>query len=213
MSNFPKNSLYLVSSEEYCKGKKTLDIAREAVSGWIDVFQMREKHKTKAELIALGKELKQICAEGGTIFIVNDDPRIAKEVEADGVHLGQEDSEIFTLEETRKILGKDKIIGLSTHSIEQFEIANQADLDYIAFGPIFSTKTKDYTIGTRDIAQVMQIAKKPVVFIGGITLENVDQVLREGAKNIAAIRSIVEADDVGERITNFKLRMRNHQED
>lgn len=209
MSKFPNNSLYLVSSEEYSQDKTTLAIAKEAVVGGVDVFQMREKHKTKAKLIVLGKELAKICKTNGVIFIVNDNPEIALEVDADGVHLGQEDVQNFTIEKTRELLGKDKIIGLSTHSIAQFKLANKMDLDYIAFGPIFFTKTKDYTIGIKDIANVLEIAKKPMVFIGGINLENLEFVLKEGAKNIAAIRSIVEAEDIGGRIGDFKVIMKD----
>ena len=207
MLKVKENSLYLVSSEEYSQGKKTFEIAQEAVLGGVDIFQMREKHKTYAELIELGKELASLCKENNVIFIVNDNPELAAKVDADGVHLGQEDIEVFSIEKTREILGKDKIIGLSTHSVEQFQIANESDLDYIAFGPIFSTKTKNYTIGIGDISQVMKTAKKPVVFIGGINLENIETVLKKGAKNIAVIRSIVGADDIGERIGEFKRMM------
>ncbi len=209
MSKFPDNSLYLVSSEEYSNGKTTLEIAQEAVEGGIDVLQMREKYKAYAELVKLGKELSVLCKKNGVVFIVNDNPELASEVWADGVHLGQEDLEKFSIEKTREILGKDKIIGVSTHSLKQFQIANKTDLDYIAFGPIFFTKTKDYSIGIKDIHKVMEIAKKPVVFIGGINLRNIEQVLKEGGRNVAVIRGIVEGEDIKAQIRDFKLEMRD----
>ena len=137
-----------------------------------------------------------LCQKSDVIFIVNDDPILAKQVDADGVHLGQQDIMKYSIDKTRSILGKEKLIGISTHSLEQFEKANQSDCDYLAFGPIFSTKTKDYFIGTDDIAAIMRITKKPVIFIGGINLENADSVLEKGAKNLAVIRSIVGADDI-----------------
>jgi len=206
---FPKNSLYFVSSEEYSQGKKTLEIAYEAVEGGIDILQMREKNKNEEKLIFLGKKLAELCKINRVTFIVNDNPKIAKKVDADGVHLGQEDCEIFTIEETRKLLGRDKIIGLSTHSLEQFTLANEMDLDYIAFGPIFSTKTKEYYIGLENIESVLKIAKKPVVFIGGINLENIDLLIQKGVQNIAMIRGITKAKNVKTRIKNLKLRMKS----
>lgn len=210
MPKIKDKSLYLVSSEEYCQGKTTWQIAQEAVAGGVDILQMREKHMSYEELVELGKNISVLCKKMGVIFIVNDNPELAEEVNADGVHLGQEDIQDFSVEKTREILGKNKIIGISTHSLEQFCIANEADLDYIAFGPIFSTKTKDYSIGIKDISRVMQIAKKPVVFIGGIDLENVDLVLKEGGRNIAAIRSIACAENIKHIIKNYKLKMQNH---
>lgn len=208
MSFFQNNSLYLVSSEEYYFPKTTWGIAQEAVYGGIDVLQMREKNKTYTDLLALGKKLADLCKKNGVLFIVNDNPQLAFDVGADGVHLGQEDLRKFSLLETREILGKNKIIGVSTHSVEEFELANQSDSDYIAFGPIFSTKAKDYAIGLKNVENVLQIAKKPVFFIGGIDLQNVDLLLQKGAKNFAVIRSIACAVDISGEIKAFYKKMR-----
>ena len=138
---------------------------------------------------------------------MNDDPILAKEVDADGVHLGQKDAVKYPLEEARKILDRDKIVGVSTHSIEQFTWANDEGFDYMAFGPIFKTKTKDYFLGTGDIKKVVKIAKKPTFFIGGINLSNIDDVLKEGAKNIALIRGITESQAVAKTTREFKDRI------
>ncbi|MFQ5952442.1 MAG: thiamine phosphate synthase [Candidatus Omnitrophota bacterium] len=200
-------SLYLVASQKYGLGRNVLEIAREAISGGIDVLQMREKHASREELVRLGKELASLCAEYGVIFIINDDPFLAKEVNADGVHLGQEDIKKFPVERAREILGVDKIVGISTHSAKQFKEANEGNFDYVAFGPVFSTETKDYSIGTENVQEVMKIARKPVVFIGGINLGNIDIVLKDGAKNIAAIRGIVQADDIASRVKEFKKKI------
>lgn len=188
--------LYFVTGEEYSNGRSTLDVAVCAISGGIDILQMREKNKTPEELVSLGRKLSDLCREKRVTFIVNDDPYLAKEVSASGVHLGQEDLEKYPVERARKILGKGKIIGVSTHSVDEFEWANKMECDYIAFGPVFPTKSKDYSIGTRDIKKVLEVAEKPVVFIGGINADNVSSVLDEGASNIAVIRAITQAEDI-----------------
>lgn len=200
-------SLYLVISEEYAQSKTTLKIAEDAISGGVDIIQMREKNKNKRELIDLGHSLSGLCKDNNVTFIVNDDPLIAREINADGVHLGQEDIKRYSLQETRDILGQDKIIGISTHSLEQFQEANNKDVNYIAFGPIFRTQTKDYFIGTKDIKRALEITRKPVVFIGGINLLNVDEILSLGVKNIALIRDIVQAKDVKFQAQNFKQKL------
>ncbi len=205
-------SLYLVLSEECGRKRPAIDLARLAISGGIDMLQMREKGKPRQKLLKPGRELCGICKESGVKFIVNDDPLLAKEVDADGVHLGQEDLSAWPVKKTRELLGANSIIGLSTHSFEQFKKANEEEFDYIAFGPIFPTKTKDYFIGTEDIGKVLNIAKKPVFFIGGINRTNVDELLSLGANNIALIRSILEEDDIKEAAANFKERLLRRKE-
>ena len=188
-----------------------MDIAKDAIDGGVDILQMREKNKSPEALLVLGRELREICSAGDVTFIVNDNPVLAREVGADGVHLGQEDVSEFPINETRKILGDGKIIGVSTHSVDQFSKANETDVDYIAFGPIFHTLTKDYDIGTKDVERVLAIAKKPVVFIGGINMSNVDMLLEKGARNIAAIRSIVQAEDVRAAARELKEKVLSYE--
>ena len=200
-----------------------MGIARDAVSGGVDIIQMREKNSSHEELIELSNGLCELCREEKVKFIVNDNPFIAKEVNADGVHLGQEDIKKYFIAEAREILGPDKIIGISTHSVQQFEHANKTDCDYIAFGPIFETGAKDYCIGTKDIAEILSIAEKPVVLIGGINLSNIDKLVKmirtglnkrsSGKKkpvpsvSIAAIRAIMQAEDVTRTAREMKERM------
>ena len=200
-------SLYLVLNEKYGKGRSAVEVATLAIKGGIDILQMREKEKSLDEMEELGKALLPLCRKHGVIFLVNDDPHLAHRLGADGVHLGQDDMERFPIEAVREIIGTDQIIGVSTHSIDQFDKANQADVDYIAFGPIFHTKTKDYFIGTKDIKTVITRARKPVILVGGITLENMDEVLREGGKNIAVIREIMEADDITAKTRQLKEKL------
>jgi len=201
------HNLYLVISSEYIPGDKApLEIAELAIKGGIDILQMREKNALRAEILILGKNYLKICRKNNVLFIINDDPRLVKEIDADGLHIGQEDFSRYTMRELRDILGN-KIIGISTHSIEQFQKANDQDFDYISFGPIFPTKTKDYFIGLKEVEKVLKVALKPVVFIGGINIDNVDILLGKGAKNIALIRDIIQADNITQRVNLFKQKM------
>lgn len=197
-------NLYLVTSEECSADRTTYDVAKEAVEAGVDILQLREKGKSQQELLDLGKKLSILCREREVLFIINDDPVLSKEVDADGVHLGQEDLLEYSIDDVRAIVGSSKIIGVSTHSLEQLSQANQKDVDYIAFGPVFQTKTKDYFIGDEDVEKALSLTTKPIIFIGGIDLSNVAGLIEKGVKNIAVIRAITEAEDISERVQVFK---------
>jgi len=203
------HSLYLVLSEEYGAGRSLISIAGQAIAGGVDILQMREKHKSRAELLQMGTALAALCRRSGVTFIVNDDPVLAAELDADGVHLGQEDLVSYPIAAVRQILGPDRMIGLSTHSREQFRQANEMDADYLAFGPIFPTRTKDYSIGTGDIREVLRVAVKPVVLIGGVHRTNLPLLIREGATRVALIRDLMEADDVAARTSWYKEQLKS----
>jgi len=200
-------NFYFVAGGGYSGGREIAEVAALAIKGGIDILQLREKKMCRRELVDEGKQLSLLCREKKVIFIVNDDPYLAKDVSSDGVHLGQEDVKEYPIAKTREILGKDKIIGLSTHSLEQVEKANCLDVDYIGFGPIFPTLTKDYSIGTKDIPKALEISNKPVVFIGGINISNAEAILEMGAKNIAVIRAVAEAENIERRVGEFKAMM------
>jgi len=208
MDKIKDRSLYLVLTEECANGRSIFDIAKNAISGGVDILQLREKNRPLDEIKQMARVLCGICKAEGVKFIVNDDPVLAEEVEADGVHVGQEDMFKFPVSRIRKIIGVDKIIGVSTHSLDQFRLANSSEVDYISFGPVFPTKTKDYFIGTKDLESVLKEAAKPVFFIGGINLSNLDVLLKKGARNIALIRDIMQADDVAARSAEFKNRLK-----
>jgi thiamine-phosphate pyrophosphorylase len=201
-------NLYLVISEEYGLGKNALEIARLAISGGVDIIQMREKNRPRNDPVELGSEFSKLCKENRVTFIVNDDPLIAKECGACGVHLGQEDMLKYSITETRNIIGKEKIIGVSTHSLPELIKANEEkDVDYIAYGPIFPTKTKNYFLGDNDIQEAVRITKKPLFFIGGINLSNLDVILEKGGKNIAMIRDILQSEDITAQARSFKQKL------
>ncbi|MFA6141966.1 MAG: thiamine phosphate synthase [Candidatus Omnitrophota bacterium] len=195
----------MIISEKYGHGRGAVDIAKSAIAGGADIIQMREKNKPRDEFVSLGNMLAGLCKEAGVTFIVNDDPILAKQVDADGVHLGQEDLALFKVEEARAILGKDKIIGISTSSIKDVEEANsKKDIDYIGFGPVFPTVVKEKCVGTKEIEKVLKISEKPVFFIGGISLNNIGGLLTKGACNVAVIRAILESDDIEEETKIWK---------
>ncbi|MBP7088128.1 MAG: thiamine phosphate synthase [Candidatus Omnitrophica bacterium] len=204
--------LYLVTSQKHSQKETTLKIAQKAIAGGIDIIQLREKTLKEPEIIKLGRKLSTLCQKSNIVFIVNDNPYIAKEVNADGVHLGQEDIKRYPLKETKKILGKDKIVGLSTHSLEEVKKANSYGIDYIAFGPIFKTKTKNYFIGTVDIPKVLKISKFPVFFIGGINYHNIENLLKLGAKNIAMIREITQSNNISQKVKELKSIMSKYKD-
>ncbi len=194
-------NLYLVLTEGY-SNKPILEIASEAIDAGVDIVQMREKSKPTDELLKLGAQLRKLSS--GITFIVNDNPELALQLGADGVHLGQEDYKKHV--KVRDIL-KDKIIGLSTHSLEEVKRANDQDVDYIAFGPIFKTRTKDYSVGLGDVKSVLDVAKKPVVFIGGIDEENIDHLIDRGASNIAVIRAITQSQNIYTSVKELKSKI------
>jgi len=205
-------NLYLVTSEDASNDMTTLEITKQAIQGGIDIIQIREKKKSYDELIVLGNEILKICNENDTILVINDDPDLAKKLNAHGVHLGQEDMKKYPIQAARKIVGEQMIIGISTHSVDQVIEANSLDVDYIAYGPVFKTKTKDYFIGIDDVEKVLNLSRHPVFCIGGIDLDNIDFLIEKGVKNIAVIRGITQAKNIQLKVMAFKDRINRTKE-
>lgn len=172
-------------------------IALEAGARWI---QYREKEKTRRERYLEALKLRDLTRQFGALFIVNDEADIALAAEADGVHLGQDD---LPLPEARKIVGE-RIIGISTHSLSDAVAAQEAGADYIGFGPLFPTATKD--AGTpRGVAMLREIKSAihiPVVAIGGISIGNLPEVLAAGADAVAVASAILR-EDIAENVKSF----------
>ena len=159
---------------------------------WIDngikIIQLRYKVNNKETILETAKQLRELTKEKGVILIINDHIDIAKEVDADGVHLGQDDTPI---EEARNLLNN-KIIGISCHSLKQAIKAEKDGADYIGIGPIFKTQTKDYQeIGSNIITNVKNSIKIPFIAIGGIDKDNIDEVLNAGATRVAIISALL----------------------
>ncbi|HOJ49812.1 MAG TPA: thiamine phosphate synthase [Spirochaetota bacterium] len=190
---FKKNklnfTLYLITDSRLTD--KPLEyVVEEAIKGGVDIVQLREKHLSDAQIIKKGEAVKKVCRKYNVPLIIDDRIDICLILDADGVHLGQDD---IPVNFARRILGPEKIIGKSTHSIEQAEEALKEETDYIAFGPIFKTPTKDYSVvGTDKIEEVKQIVEKydkKLVLIGGIDSESIKRI---GIKlPVASVRFII----------------------
>jgi thiamine-phosphate pyrophosphorylase len=175
--------LYLISD--------VTQIARAPLAE-IDVLQLRDKHASPEHLLAAAKLAAARCADHGVLLIVNDHPQLARESGADGVHVGQDDVDVFV---ARMILGEAMLIGLSTHSPEQVDAAE--GVDYIGVGPVHATPTKPGrpAVGLELVEYAARHATVPFFAIGGIDATNVDAVRRAGARRVAVVRAISDAPD------------------
>jgi len=188
-------SLYLVTDRGLSKGRSLEYVVEKAVKGGVSIIQLREKNCSTKEFTELAISLKKLLEPLDIPLLINDRLDIALAVNADGVHLGQDD---MHCEIARKILGKDKIIGLSIENIEQAEEANSYDIDYIGISPVFLTGTKpEFTIGLglAGVKKITAISKFPSVAIGGINSGNAGEILKAGATGLAVVSAIMSAAD------------------
>jgi len=186
-------TLYLVTDSRHSAFplEKTVE---EALKGGVSIVQLREKHLFDKEIYESGRKVLEVCRKYKAPLLIDDRADIALALDADGVHIGQND---LPVSKVRKILGDGKIIGKSTHSLAQAQEAIQEEIDYFAFGPLFKTPTKDYApVGLKEIEKIKTLSKesgKPVVFIGGLTLETLDEAIQNGVDAAAFVREIMGA--------------------
>ncbi len=193
--------LYLITDQ----GERLVPRVREALaSGGVALLQYRDKVRTYEERLTLGNDLKHLCAEFQAQFIVNDDLELALALDADGLHLGQEDGDPAA---ARAALGPKKLIGISTHSVEEALAAQEAGADYIGFGSLYPTQTKDveHLQSPEELAQLREKVQIPIVAIGGITRDNACAVIDAGADAIAIISAILSARSPGLAATELSL--------
>jgi len=194
--------LYGITAEKFSDGRSNIQVVEQMIKGGMKIIQYREKRPSKSYSTILEecRQIRALTRAAGITFIVNDFVDVALLVDADGVHVGQDD---LPVGEVRKLLGSDKIIGLSTHSREQAEDAVIAGADYIGVGPIFATKTKDDVcdpVGFGYLEWVVENISLPFVAIGGIKLHNLEQILNRGAKTVCLVTEIVDAPDIVARV-------------
>jgi len=202
--------LYLLLSNISDK-KLILEKAKLALDGGADIIQLREKSISDKDYILIARDLQTLASETNAIFIVNDRVNIARDINADGIHIGQDDMEP---DKVKEIIGPEKIIGVSTHNIDQALAALKSQADYIGIGPVFPTKTKSYepVAGLGFVNRVVKtfmlnndtLNKTPVFAIGGITLSNIDQVLQTGISRVAVSSAIIDSDDIAGTTKEFK---------
>ena len=181
-------SLYVITDENLLK--KDLEKAvQEAIEGGATVIQYRAKNKDTKDMYEEATRIKKICDKYSIPLIINDRVDIAMAVDASGVHIGQED---MPVEVVRRLIGFNKILGLSTKNIKHVKEANNLPVDYIGFGSIFPTNTKDNVkiAGLENLKKALDISIQPIVAIGGINHKNIQQVLETGCKNIAVVSAV-----------------------
>jgi thiamine-phosphate pyrophosphorylase len=179
------------------------ECAKKLVDAGVRLLQYRNKSASSRELFESSQRLAAFLIPQGATFVVNDRADVAFLSGASGVHLGQED---LGLEESRSVMGPGKLAGVSTHNLEQFQQAIATSADYIAVGPVFSTPTKanpDPVVGTEFIRRVRGLTSKPIVAIGGITLDRAAEVIQAGADSVAVISDILRALDPGKRARQY----------
>jgi thiamine-phosphate pyrophosphorylase len=192
--SFGQVQLYVLITERLCR-KDWLTTAKEAIEGGAGCLQLREKTLADGELLKRARQLADLCRAKNALSIINDRPDIAALSGADGVHLGQED---LSPAEVRRIVGPARLIGISTHTVEQLRAALEADVDYIAVGPMFSSETKP-GLEIADPALLETALSKtnlPVVAIGGIDGKNADVLRRHGAGCICVCSAVIQAEDI-----------------
>jgi thiamine-phosphate pyrophosphorylase len=169
--------------------------AEAAVKAGVKIIQLRMKHASREDVLSEAREVRRVTAGTGTLFIVNDDPAIASEAGADGVHVGQDD---ITPAEVRARFPDLRIVGLSTHNLEQVRSSVSQPIDYIGVGPVYATPTKDIpdpTLGLKTMGEMIAAAAHPAVAIGGIDLTRLPDVRAAGAKNFAVVRAVCQSHD------------------
>lgn len=188
--------LYAITDRRWLNGASLVQQTEEVLRNGATFLQLRDKQATHEELVAQALELKTVAAEYGVPFVVNDDVMAAKEADTDGVHIGQGD---LDYEQARKILGPDKIIGMTARTPAEARHAEQAGADYIGVGAVFHTSTKtDAKDMTREtLLAITEQVRIPVVAIGGITYDNMDYLKHTGVSGIAAVSAIFAQPDVG----------------
>lgn len=198
--------LYVITGANYHPGRSMIDVVEQALIGGADIVQLRDKTASKQDIRENAHKLRQLTRRYGVPLIINDHIDIALEADADGVHLGQDD---LSLAEARELLGPDRIIGISTHSIEQGLAAQAGGADYIGVGPVYPTGTKPgrAAVTTSYVQEAAAQIRIPFVAIGGITLGNVDTVIAAGAKRVCAVSEIVGAEDPAAVCRAFKSRL------
>ena len=198
MSCLPSR-LYAIVDTAQTGGRPLVSVIDAMLAGGVSVLQLRVKDRPADEFLRLALTARERTTRAGCLFIVNDRVDIALAARADGVHLGQDD---LPLEAARPLVGE-MLIGISTHSLEQAEAAERGGADYIGFGPMFPTRTKETGYGSRGVAMLESVRRRvgiPIVAIGGITAENVARTWNSGADAAAMISYLTQGDDVTARV-------------
>jgi thiamine-phosphate pyrophosphorylase len=197
------NGIYLILDPSILPTRSLNDALRQSAQAGVRIVQYRNKTASMKDAYVEALPLRKLAAELGVLFIVNDRCDLALAVDADGVHLGQGD---LPLDLARKVMGPDKLIGISTHNPEQVRTASAGKPDYLGFGPIFKPGSKqdhDPVVGIEGLQAIRTLTSLPIFAIGGITVENFGEVMRAGANGVAVISAILKAPDIKQAVGEF----------
>lgn len=200
-----KDLLLYAVTDRYWLGKRTLhDVVKESLDGGVTFVQLREKHLDQAHFLEEAKDLKMLCKAYNVPFMINDNVDIALEMDADGVHVGQSDMEAG---DVRAKLGPDKIIGVSAQTVEQAVLAEKRGADYLGVGAVFPTNSKDDAtdVSYETLKAICQAVSIPVIAIGGITKDNVEELSGSGICGIAVISAIYGQKNIKDAAANLKM--------
>ncbi len=206
IGGLPLSGLYVILDPSVSPDRPLLEILKTSVQAGAKLFQYRNKTASMKVAYEVALALRKIAHELGALFIVNDRCDLALAVDADGVHLGQGD---LPLHLARTVMGPNKLIGLSTHNVEQVAAGSTVGADYLGFGPIFTPGSKtdhDPVVGTAGLKAIHELTRLPIFAIGGITLNNVEDVIRAGANGVAVISAVLRASDIAQVVNDFVLR-------
>ena len=194
--------LYLVTDSEILKGRDFYKCIEDAIKAGVTMVQLREKNADGKEFLEKAIKLRQITRKYNVTFVINDRVDIAMIADADGVHVGQSDIDAMSI---RKLIGEDKIIGVSARNVEEAKIAKENGADYLGIGAMFSTSTKDDAkeVSFETLRQITEKVNLPFVLIGGITLDNVDKLKQFNPDGYALVSGILAADDIGKRVGDW----------
>lgn len=195
--------LYAVTDRSWLNGETLYSQVEKALKGGATFVQLREKKLDEENFLKEAVEIKKLCADYAVPFVINDNIAIAKEMDADGVHVGQSDMEAA---DVRKILGPDKIIGVSAQTVEQAVLAEKHGADYLGVGAVFPTGSKDDAVEVRHsvLREICAAVHIPVIAIGGITRDNVLELAGSGICGIAVISAIFGKPDITEATADLK---------
>ncbi len=197
------SGLYIILDPSVCPPRPLIEVLETAAEAGAVLFQYRNKTASMKDAYVEALALRQAAAKAGVLFIVNDRCDLALAIDADGVHLGQGD---LPLDLARKVMGSEKLIGISTHSPTQVRDATAGKPDYLGFGPIFTPGSKqdhDPVVGLEGLRAIRSLTPLPVFAIGGIHLDRVDDVVRAGANGVAVISAILKAPDISHAVRSF----------
>ncbi|WP_035878264.1 thiamine phosphate synthase [Kandleria vitulina] len=199
--------LYGVTDRHWLNGRRLYDDVKESLDGGVTFIQLREKTLDEEMFLLEAKEIKSLCEAYHVPFVINDNVDIAKKINADGVHVGQDD---MNVEDVRRILGEEKIIGVSASSVEEALCAEKGGADYLGVGAVFPTSSKDDAsdVSFEILKEICEAVSIPVIAIGGISKENVHKLSGTGIVGIAVISAIFSKEDIKQAAIDLKKETR-----